>query len=162
MPGEGNFFFDLHWSVIGSTALWLGNSRRSDAVVGVGVVPISPEHVVFVVKDISYSWDLGSVLVVALAESSFASIWRVGTLDFTLAALFPLVADELADALGSELHLHTLLAIFVSFADVVQFVNRSTVSWVAHRSIAENQAVAAISPVLSLVKVGHVVKGEEL
>lgn len=55
-----------------------------------------------------------------------------------------------------------LATYFVSFADVVQFVNRSTVSWVAHRSIAENEAVAAISPVLSLVKVGHVVKGKEL
>ena len=55
--------------------------------------------------------NLGSVLVVALTESSLASIWLVGALDFVLAGLLPLVADELADALGSELHLHTLLAI---------------------------------------------------
>jgi hypothetical protein len=82
--------------------------------------------VVFIIKYISCSGDLkyftataktgsmkylGSVLVVALAESSLASIWLVGALDLVLAGLFPLVADELADALGSELHLHTLLAI---------------------------------------------------
>lgn len=54
---------------------------------------------------------LGGVLVVALAKGSLASSRCIGALDLVLAALFPLVADELADALVAELHLHTLLAV---------------------------------------------------
>ena len=55
--------------------------------------------------------NLRSELVVALAKSALASIRLAVALDVILARLLPLVAYKLADALGSELHLHTFLAI---------------------------------------------------
>jgi len=61
---------------------------------------------------------------------------------------------ELSDTSFTVVHSGTFQAVFVSLAGGVHSIDWFTPAWVAHWTIANDQAVAAIGPVLFLVKRG--------
>ena len=64
---------------------------------------------------------------------------------------------EFTDTGITVLHSSAFETVFVLLADCIESVNWCTATHVGHRSVAENQAVASVSPVLSFIEVSVVV-----
>jgi len=115
-----------------------------------------PEHVVLVIKDVSLAGVLSSKHCIALAQVSFACVTLVFA--YSIAILVSIsVLDKLANARVAVFHSGAFDTVFVLFADGVESIDWWPVAWIRHWSVAKDETVAAISPVLALVEVVVVV-----
>ena len=97
-----------------------------------------------------------SKLLVTFTECSSASALLVAALR-SFAGDSEVVLDKFADAHVSEGHSRAFLAVLVLFADSIKLVDWRTVARIGHWSITEDQALATVSPVFSLVEFGVVI-----
>jgi len=72
--------------------------------------------------------------------------------DFVAIRLAVVVLDELADASVAVLLASAFLALFVLLANRIEWVNWVTVAHFGHWSVAKNETMASVGPVLALVK----------
>lgn len=117
---------------------------------------LGPENVVVPVEDVRLGLVLGGKHGVALAEMSFAGTGRVVTHSHSSFKFVDVevVFLELPDASFSVRFAGTFQTILVFLANSVQSIDWWTKTRVGHRSVTEHEAVAAIGPILSLVKSG--------
>merc|ERR1711935_873469 len=85
------------------------------------------------------------------AEIAFTSAFCV-LADFVAILFAVVVLDELADASVTMFGTSAFLALFVLLANRIKWVNWVTMAHVGHWSVAKNETMAAIGPVLALVK----------
>jgi len=104
---------------------------------------------------------LSAKLCVTFAKRPLTSSWFVAALDLTALSIQTVaILFELANALVTVLHLDAFDAILVGLADSVELVNWLAMTRVRHWPIAKDETIASISPVLALIKVGHVKLGD--
>lgn len=117
-----------------------------------------PEHVVVCVEDVFLSDVVDGKLFITFTECSSAASLGISA-DWCSAASVPskFVLDELADAHFSVGHSRAFLAVLVLLADRIEIIDWRTVARVGHWTIAEDETLAAVRPVLSLVEVRVVV-----
>jgi len=139
--------------VVTSAAFVLdGHASVCDAVL-VRVEASSPEKMVVLVEDVLLSKGVLGELDITLEELTFTGASGVLCFESTsLGSITVSVSNKLADA-GIAVGLaDTLLAVLVGLALVVKSINWFAVSHIGHGSVAEHQTVAAVCPVLALVK----------
>jgi len=138
-------------------ALRVGTGSRigkAAAVLGVKT-SCSPEHVVVLVVDVFHSDVILGKLFITFTECSFAASSLVSA-DWSVVSDSEVVSHKFSDAHFSVCHSCAFLAVFVLLADVIELVNWRSVAGIGHWSIAEDETLATVSPVFSLVKVGIV------
>ena len=91
-------------------------------------------------------------LFVAFAKCSFAASSFVSA-DWSVVADSQVVSHKFADAHFAVRHSRALLAVFVLFADCIELVDWRAVAGIRHWPIAQNQTLATVSPVFSLVEI---------
>jgi len=112
-----------------------------------------PEHVVLVLEDVLGADVLLGEHGVALAQGSATGASGV-LADWCAVLVAVLVFDELANALFTVCETCAFDTVLVGFAHSVQSVNWWTVTGIGHGAIAKNKTIAAVRPVLALVKIG--------
>jgi len=93
---------------------------------------------------------------VTLAKSAITCVDTVTAFDLVVLVAVS-VLDELANASVAKLHAGAFQAILVRLANRVKSIDWWAVAWVGHWAVAENKTVAAICPVLALIKIRIVV-----
>lgn len=140
-------------------ALWVRLRARRRNALDIGVeARRRPEHVVVNIEHVFLGDVVDGELSVTFAERSSTGSLGVFA-DWSSAVSIPSqsVFDKFADAELSVSHSGALLAVLVLFADRVQLVDRRPVAGIGHWPVAEDETLAAVRPVLSLVEVGVVI-----
>jgi len=157
VAGVGERVVDDGRAARAAAALWVGRATARFGAIILWLPALkSPEHVVLSVENVFVCSVCLSEHGIALTEGPPARACVV------LANIFAPVEGvdvepvfrELADALVTVRFAGALEAVFVFFADVVERIDGRSESRVAHWSVSEHEAVAAVGPVLSLVEGG--------
>lgn len=168
--------FVLHWRALSDSSnaavqatllqQWIVNSHRAVfcfATFGfwLAMAPLAAglripsnggvKHVVIGIPDTNRLRNLFGIVNVAFAQTSSASAWIVGA-DNLFPHFFPRIFFSFSNAFIPKFHSNTFLAGFVFFACDVQLVDWLSLSHLAHWPVAEDEAVASVRPILSLVE----------
>merc|ERR1739838_181829 len=93
---------------------------------------------------------------ITLTEGSFTGSSLVFANGFSVSVAV-LVSGKFADTTVTVGHLGAFDTILVGFADGIKGIDWWTVAWVGHWAITKDQTIAAICPVLALIKIAVVI-----